>query len=57
MDFIEREKQKIDNMDKHFHELVNDIQCPLTNKELDSLIKLHPLKWGRYKNYVGTLKD
>jgi hypothetical protein len=57
MDFINREKEKIDNMDKHFHELVNDLETPLTNKQLESMIERYPLRWGRYKSYIGTLKD
>lgn len=57
MNFINREKEKIDNMDKHFYELVNDSETPLTNKQLESMIERYPLRWGRYKSYVGTLAD
>lgn len=47
---------KLADVDKTFMEMLKG-DHPITNSELERLIKLRPSVWSRYSGFIGKLND
>lgn len=49
--------RRISDANQTFMEMIKHPTNPLTNAELKALIAKRPSLWGRYKGFLGKLKD
>lgn len=50
-------QRRIAAKDAAFLEMINDPDNPMTNADLKLLIDRHPGRYGKYRAYLGKLKD
>lgn len=52
-----KEHRKIADLNEAFMDCVNDPHNPLTNADLEALIKRNPAKYGRFSGLLGKLSS
>lgn len=54
--FFSESDRKVSEQNRAFMDMVNDPVNPMTNADLDALIKRKPEKYSRFSGFLGKLK-
>jgi hypothetical protein len=57
MQLYRESEARVFDQNRHFMEMINNTENPLTNSDLTNLVKLFPQRWGRFAQFIGKLKD
>ncbi len=57
MQIYEEVRKNIAGGNELFMEMIKDKENPMTNNDLRALVARRPDKWGRFKGFIGKLKD
>lgn len=57
MQIYEEVRKNIAAGNELFMGMIKDKENPLTNDDLRKLIEMRPDHWGRFKGFLGKLKD